>query len=176
MSTESRVEIARVVSVNPARHEVRVKPIRAHARQLNALHAGWLAGPGATPVRVRIESARADRGMMILRLAAGVPRDTVRSFDRGSLWLEADALQPPAEEGWSVVDLLDFSVVDASGAPVGTIVEAAEGRANDVITVARPDGTRFLLPVVPEVITGIDLEAETVAVGDLTGFAVDDAH
>ena len=176
MNTESRVEIARVVSVNPARHEVRVKPLPAHARQLNAVTAGWLAGPGASPVRVRIESARPDRGMMILRLAAGVPRDTVRSFERGTLWVDADALAPPEPEEWTVHDLVELTLQTEDGQRAGAIVEAMEGAANDVITVTRPDGSRFLLPVVPEVILAVDFEAGVVTVGDMTAFAVDDAH
>ena len=166
-----------MVSVNPAKHEVRVKPIAAHARQLNALQTGWFAGPGATPIRVRIESTRPDRGMVIVRVAAGVPRDTLRSFDRGMLSIEADALLPPGEDdGWTVADLIELAVHDEAGMLVGEITEAAEGRANDVITVTRPDGSRFLLPVVPEVILSIDFEAGIVTVGDMTAFAVDDAH
>lgn len=176
MNTQSRVEIARVVSVNPARNEVRVKPLRAHARQLNALQIGWMAGPGAAPVRVRIESARPDRGMMILRLASGVPKDTVRSFDRGALWVAAETLAPPEPEEWTVYDLVDAQVRAEDGSPVGVIIEALEAPGNDVITVARPDGSRFLLPVVPEVILAVDFEAGVVTVGDMTAFAVDDAH
>jgi 16S rRNA processing protein RimM len=176
MTSESRVEIARVVSVNPAKHEVRVKPIAAHARQLNALHTGWLAGPGATPVRVRIESMRPDRGMIILRVAAGVPRDTVRSFDHGTLWIPAEALAPPEPEAWTIHDWVGMSVENEEGERVGEIVEVLEAPANDVITVQRPDQSRFLLPVVPEVILAVDFEAEVVRVGDMTAFAVDDAH
>jgi 16S rRNA processing protein RimM len=176
MNTESRVEIARVVSVNPAKHEVRVKPAAAHARQLNALQTGWLAGPGATPVRVRIESVRPDRGMVILRLVAGVPRDMVRSFDHGSLWIPADALAPPEPEAWTVHDMVGMAVENEEGERVGEIVEALEAPANDVITIARPDQSRFLLPVVPEVVLGVDFEARLVTVGDMTAFAVDDAH
>lgn len=177
MEPDARVEIGRVSSVNPARHEVRVKPYPAHTRQLNALQTAWLAGPGAAPMRVRIEEARLDRGMFILRLSAGVPRDTVRAFDHGTLWVAGDTLVPPDPEDWTVHDLIGLAVLHRDdGVLLGTVTDALEAPANDVITVTREDQTRFLLPVVPEVIHAVDFDAQQIEVGDIAPFAVDDAN
>jgi ribosomal 30S subunit maturation factor RimM len=48
-----------------------------------------------------------------------------------------------------------------------------EGPANDAFAVARPDGTRCILPAIDAVMLSVDTETATITTGDVSPFIVD---
>jgi 16S rRNA processing protein RimM len=65
--------------------------------------------------------------------------------------------------------LRGLSVVNETDELLGTLTEIIETGANDVYVVTRADGKEILLPVIPDVILGINLESKTMKVHLLPG-------
>lgn len=69
---------------------------------------------------------------------------------------EALAAAPGLWQGWAVVD-------GASG-QVGHVAGLVENPAQDLLEVARPDGTTVLVPLVDEIVRDVDPDSATVLV------------
>ena len=89
-------------------------------------------------------------------------RDTVIEID-------ADDLPPLPEGEYYVDDLVGLAVVTAEGDPVGTLAEVLTTGANDVYVVTRPGAKDALIPAIPDVIAGVDLEARQMTIDPLPG-------
>ena len=66
-------------------------------------------------------------------------------------------------------ELLNLTVMDEAGNHLGILTEILETGANDVYVVTDSSGQTLLLPAIPEVILGVDLDAKTMKVHLLTG-------
>jgi len=76
------------------------------------------------------------------RSAAEALRGTLLSVPRSAL--------PPLGEGeYYHADLLGLPVVDAAGAPLGTVAAVENYGAGDLLEVERPDGKKGLIPFKP---------------------------
>lgn len=76
------------------------------------------------------------------RTAAEALRGTLLTVPRGSL----PAL-PEGEYYWH--DLVGLKVVSADGAPLGEVVAVENFGASDLLEIARADGARVLVPLIP---------------------------
>jgi len=65
--------------------------------------------------------------------------------------------------------LIGLNVVDETGNHLGKLTDVIETGANDVYMVTDADGRELLLPVIPNVILKIDLDAKTMKVHLLPG-------
>ena len=66
-------------------------------------------------------------------------------------------------------------MVDAgSGQVYGTLQDVTETGANDVYHIAFPDGKVRLIPAIPQVVTGIDIDAGRMEIRPLEGLFDDD--
>ncbi|MCC6143000.1 MAG: PRC-barrel domain-containing protein [Candidatus Hydrogenedentes bacterium] len=169
-----RITIGVVRSVNPVRREVRLTVEATAAHLLPGL--GWLqfSLQGGREVRGKVVKATPHHTGPIVELAAGMTRDTVAQLKDATVWIPASEWAPPDEEAFRAAHLLDMQVVDGAGIFLGTVVDVMETPANAAVTIERPDGNRFLLPVIPEVITAVDLDEAIVRVGDIGPYAVEE--
>ncbi|HNT86908.1 MAG TPA: hypothetical protein PKL84_03495 [Candidatus Hydrogenedentes bacterium] len=167
-----RVVIGTVRSVAPGRREVRIRPAPGYER---AFDTAWLriAPPGAPELRCRVETMRRHGEEVIAVLTAGVPRESIARM-RGAAVVAAPGERPEASEGdVPVAALIGLHVIGPDGAAFGEVVEVYETSANAAFAVRRTDGTRLLLPAIQEVVTEIDLEKETLRLGDIGPYAVE---
>ena len=79
---------------------------------------------------------------------AEVPDRTAAEALRGTALTVPRSALPPLEEGeYYHADLIGLAVVDAEGAPLGTVAAVENFGAGDLLDVERPDGRRFMVPV-----------------------------
>lgn len=166
-------ETGRVRSVNPRTRELRI----AIAPGLGYVFAGltWIqfqAAPGK-PLRCKVASIKSDDSVAVVALAPGVSRDIVGQLKGVKVVLAPE--EWPARPGtdWRLVDLMGMAVVLDSGEVLGTVCDVYEGPANDAFAVARPDGSRCILPAIEAVMVSVDTEAATIRTGDITPFIVE---
>ena len=90
--------------------------------------------------------------------------------------LYLDREEDSLEEGqYYIQDLIGLTVVDAgSGQVYGTLQDVTETGANDVYHIAFPDGKVRLIPAIPQVVTGIDIDAGRMEIRPLEGLFDDD--
>lgn len=166
-------ETGRVRSVNPRTREIRI-----------AIHPGlgyvfsdlaWIqfqVVPG-NPLRCKVASIKHDDSVAVVALAPGVSRDIVGRLKGVKVVLSPGDWPARPGRAWRLDDLLGYSVLLPTGEALGTVCEVFEGPANDAFAVARPDGSRCILPVIDAVLVSVDADAATIKTGDVSPFMVE---
>ena len=164
-------EIGRIVSVHPARRELRVSCAHETAEALEA--ADWiLVGLGRAPLRCKIESTHYAGTQVVVRLAAGVPRERIGPMRHAPVSIAAGLLRQEASTAWAAEDLEGCMVMGPGQVLLGKVVEVIVQPAHAVIVLERPDGAHWLLPAVPALVQRIDSPGRILEVGDVTPFVV----
>lgn len=138
------VVMAAVAGAHGISGEVRLKLFTASADTLKA-HARFEAG-GRTltlkAVRAGPQGAVARFAEVNDRTAAEALRGTLLTVPRASL-----PVLPPGEYYWH--DLVGLTVVSPEGTPLGEVVAVENFGASDLLEIARADGARVLVPLIP---------------------------
>lgn len=166
------LECGKIVTTHGIRGEVKLQPWGGDPDELCNFDTLFLED-GAKPLK--IDHARVHKGMVLLKIAeidtpeqAQLLRGKIVYIDR-----ELDTL----EEGqYYIQDLMGLSVYDVdSGKLYGTICDITETGANDVYHIKFEDGSIQLIPVIPDVIIHIDIDADRMEIRPLKGL-FDDAE
>jgi 16S rRNA processing protein RimM len=112
---------------------------------------------GSDPVEV-VVSKRGAGGRPVIRLDRPVPRGTTLAVRRADL-------PEPAEDAYYVFQLVGLAVEEEGGRALGTVIEVANGPANDAIEL----DSGLLLPLVDSCVLDVDLESGRIVVA--RGFA-----
>ena len=163
--------IGTVVSVNPARRELRVAPEPGRDPDLETATRIEVVLRNGEKIGCPVTGGRVAGNVVVLSLPAGVLRDSVVRMRGAQILADADA-----EPAWNglvrTADLPGMAVLDEAGDLLGVVREALSTQAHDVIEVEQPDGKRFMLPVVDEVVVMTDQDRGVVVVRDIAPFAV----
>jgi 16S rRNA processing protein RimM len=113
----------------------------------------------------RVEWSRQQPAGLVVKFA-GVDSRTEAEGLRG-LFLEVpdEALRPLPAGRWYHHQLVGLAVRSESGRDLGTLTEVVTRPANDVWVASR-DRAEVLIPVIPDAVVGVDLEAGAVTVAD----------
>ena len=172
--TEARVALGTVRSVNAKRRELRIDPEHARRHEFESLNWLWVVVPGMPALRCPVAQVRQTAGEMLVTLGAGVPRDRVGAMRGARVEVPASETNPRPEGDWDVQDLIGLRALAEDGAPLGTVTEVFETPANAAVAIKRSDGTRFLVPLIAEVVTAIDFDGQSLHLGDTAPYAVDE--
>lgn len=152
------VVMAAIVGAHGIAGAVRLKLFCAGVESLNLHRTVAVEGRDLTLASVQAASQGA-----IARFAEVADRSAAEAL-RGRLLTVPRASLPPLGPGeyyWH--DLVGLPVVAADGAALGEVVAVENFGASDLIEVARADGSRVLVPLVPD---GAVVQDGRVLVGD----------
>jgi 16S rRNA processing protein RimM len=122
---------------------------------------------------LRIESARTDRGRLLVRFRGVADRDAAGEL-RGRFLAVPEAELPELPDGsWWPHQLEGCEVVTESGRSLGTLIEVVANPAND-LWVARDGERETLVPALREVIVEVDVGAKRVVVREIPGITAPD--
>ncbi len=164
----SWVRIGTVRSVNPRRREARIAVVPGHAHEF--AHAAWLRllTKQGKALRCRLAGLRDGcGGMLIAEFAAGVPRDSVGAMRGAPVVLAPGETTRPPRDDLRAEHLSGLTVRDENGAELGRVVDAYASPAHAVVCVERPQGGRFLLPVIDEIVVAVDFDTAVLDVKDI---------
>ncbi|MDP4119442.1 MAG: ribosome maturation factor RimM [Bacillota bacterium] len=123
---------------------------------------------------LKIKQARPHKNIVII-LADGI--ETVQQADmmRGKvLYMNRDEIKL-SEETFFVQDIIGLSVIDADTQAVyGKVSDVLKTGANDVYEVMAPDGKKYYIPAIPDVIISTDIEKEELIIRPLKGIFDDE--
>jgi 16S rRNA processing protein RimM len=147
------------------RGDVRVQPFSDKPGRFQSIKRVFV-GPELLPARIL---GRGENGLGVtLRLDIVTTREHAKRLFGTLLYVpetEAVAL-PPGE--YFVHQLIGSSVVTDTGESLGTIAEILRTGSNDVYVV-RGDRGEVLIPVIPDVVQGVDVERRVVTVTLMPG-------
>jgi len=143
-----QIVLAAIAGAHGIRGEVRLKLFTDDAQSL-ARHARFDAGGQA----LVLSAIRADKpGTAIARFEGVTDRNVAESL-RGLTLTVARTALPALDEGeYYVADYLGRSVVDETGATVGTVKSIENFGASDILDIALASGGTVMVPFVAEVV------------------------
>jgi len=170
---EERVCSGKVVSVRPNRREVRIEPLPGMAEAIQPDGWIWFRESTGREWKCKASGLRRTGQGLVITVSAGTPRDTIAKL-RG-----AEALAPAPPEGepeplYTLDDLHGLTVAHADGTIAGHVTDLYDGKAHAMASVKSPGGAERIIPLIPEVVESVDLEAGIITVGDLTPYSVSD--
>ena len=116
-----------------------------------------------------IDSARAHGNGMLIRLNGCDTPETAGRFR--NQWVYVKSTEVPALPAGKVYkhELIGLMVTTDSGETLGVLNEILETGANDVYVVKKESGGEILLPAIPDVILGIDMDERVIRVHLMDG-------
>ncbi|MEY9935704.1 ribosome maturation factor RimM [Streptacidiphilus sp. MAP5-3] len=129
-------------------------------------------GPGAVLMTdpssagpLTVASGKVHSGRLLLRFAGVDDRNAAEAL-RGTLLIaEIDPEDSPEDpDEYYDHQLVGLDVYLADGTPVGELTEVLHLPYQDLLNIARPDGTEVLVPFVSEIVPEIDLEQQRVVI------------
>ena len=157
----------KIVTTHGVRGEMKAQPLCDGAKFLSGFKALYTAADGAG--EHRLLGVRAQGNMLLVRLEGIGDMDAARAMVGRTLYLRKSEARLP-EGRFFIDDVLGCEVRDAaSGQVYGTVSEVSHPAAQDVYTVTDPDGGEHMIPVVPEFVQEIDVEARCVLVTPIPG-------
>jgi 16S rRNA processing protein RimM len=140
------VTLAAVTGAHGVAGEVRLK---LFGEGVDALKRYRSFNDGAlTPKALRDDG----KGGAIARFAEVTDRTAAEALRGTALTVPRSAL-PPLEEGeYYHADLIGLPAVSTDGAPLGACVAVENFGAGDLLEIERPDGSRFMVPMRPDVV------------------------
>jgi 16S rRNA processing protein RimM len=144
--------------------EVTVKVVSGDAARWEHLSRVVLQGqgPGAQAGPRGVESARAYRDRLVLKLA-GVDDASEAAALRGcDVLAEAEDVPPLPQDVYWVERLVGARVKDAALGDIGRVTDVVETGGVDLLVVKDGDGVETLVPLVREFVTEIDEASGTI--------------
>jgi 16S rRNA processing protein RimM len=113
----------------------------------------------------RVEWSRQQPAGLVVKLAGVDSRTEAEDLRGRFLEVPEEALRPLPDGRWYHHQLVGLAVRSQAGRDLGTLTDVVTRPANDV-WVARRGSAEVLIPVIPDAVLGVDLEAGAVTVAD----------
>lgn len=155
---EKRVALAAVAGAHGVKGELRLKLFAEGLESLKAHDTLFVGDQPAKLVSIR------DGGKTVVARFEGVNDRSAAEKLRGTL-IEVERDQMPAlDEGeYYFSDLIDLPVVDDTGDAIGHVVGVENFGASDIVEIEKPNGKRFMVPLIPAAVPEWDRERLVVS-------------
>ena len=109
--------------------------------------------------RIEIESLRVTPKALIARIKGVTTREGAEALANTKLYITRSRLPERDEEEWYHADLIGLAVVNAGGAPIGTVIAVQNFGAGDLIEI-KPSagGPTVLVPFTRDAVPEVDVE------------------
>jgi 16S rRNA processing protein RimM len=155
--------MGRVIAALGIKGWVKVKAFTEVADGLADYPVWWLEHKsGWTPVAVE-DTALSHKGLGALFKGIN-DRNAAERLRGTNIGLPRDQLPQLEKDEIYWIDLIGLSVRNAKSESLGTIDNLMETGANDVLVVKAEDGTKRLIPFIPQVVLNVDRESRLVTV------------
>ena len=106
---------------------------------------------------------------VLARISGVKDRDAAEALRGTRLFIERDALPPPASEEFYLEDLTGLKVETVSGKELGRVISVQDFGSGALLEVGKNRGATILIPFTREVVPIVDLAAGQVEVDPLPG-------
>lgn len=132
-------------------------------------------GPLATKDGARkfeVASAREANGHLVATLKGVATREDAERLNGLELYIPRDKLPATDDGEYYHADLIGLAAVNAAFEPIGRVIAIHNFGAGDIIEIAPPQGSTWLLPFTNAVVPTVDLTAGRVVIempGEIEG-------
>lgn len=125
----------------------------------------------ATPHKIKTfryqETAKHD--LVLLQIEGVQDRNAAEAMQGKAVYVRESQLPPLQEDEFFLDDLLGLDVFTEDAAFVGRVIEWLEFPAQDLLVIERAEKSNALVPIIPEFIVEVDLEAQKVVIRPIEG-------
>lgn len=156
--------IGRVVGVHGIRGEIKVQILTQDPERFGRLERIFVGLEGQEPVPRVLQGVRLHKGRALLKLEGYEDRSAAERLRWHVVQVPLAEAIPVEEDEYYEHQLLGLPVWTVDGEHLGEIVEIIETGANEVFVVSGTGQGEVLIPVIEDVVTGIDLDEGRVEV------------
>jgi 16S rRNA processing protein RimM len=158
--------IGRVSGFRGNRGEATVKVASGDAARWEHVRHVMLnpAGEGAATVPRKVESARAYRDRLVLKLAGVDDASQAEALRGCDVLVGADDVPRLPEDVYWVARLMGARVTESTGRDIGCVADVIETGGTDLLRVVDAAGAETLVPLAREIVTEIDEAAGRIVV------------
>jgi 16S rRNA processing protein RimM len=161
-SSEQRVCVGRLGAAHGVRGEVRLWSFTAEP----AAVVDYGPFETADGRAIEIETLRPAKDFFVARLKGIADRNAAEALRNVELFVPRARLPAPADDDeFYHADLIGLAVVDAAGAPLGSVVAMHNFGAGDIVEIRRPDASdTVMLPFTQDAVPQIDMAGRRIVV------------
>ena len=165
---EDMLRVGVISSTHGVRGEVKVFPTTDDPARFEELET-VLLDTGKEKLELEIAGVKFFKNMVILKFKGYDSINDVERYRGKDLWITREQAVPLGEDENFVADLIGLAVVTDGGETLGTMKDVMFTGANDVYHVEFPDGRVELVPAIPQVVVGLDIDAGRMEIRPLEG-------
>ena len=158
-----RIVIAVVTRPHGLRGAVRVKVFNPDTDVLVPGAKLTVTCPGATPRRLLVRAAQSGKETWVVTFDESNSLQTAEALRGAEISVVREELPPAGEGEFYFTDLVGCAVVDAAGAPVGTVRDVVHYPSVDALVV-KTESTEIEVPFVDAIVLSVDLAARLIRV------------
>jgi len=158
--------LGRVSGFRGNQGEITVKVVSGEAARWVHLHRVVIhgGGPGAEEAPRKVESVRAYRDRLVLKLSGVNDANDAAALRGSDVLAPAEDVPRLPEDVYWVERLVGLLVTDAVLGPIGRVADVIEAGGRDLLLVKDDQGVETLVPMVREFVIAIDEAAGTIRV------------
>lgn len=160
------LECGKFVTTHGIKGELKLEPWVDSPDELTPVKSLYLKN-GEEAIAV---SCRPQKNMVIVKIKGIETIEEALKYRGKMVFVNREDIKTKPGE-YFVQDLIGLSVVDFDNAQLiyGTVDDVLKTGANDVYSVKTADGKNVYIPVIPDVIKQVDLQAEVIKITPLRG-------
>lgn len=158
--------VGQVVRPHGVRGEIGMKILTAYPERLLSIEKLYL---GDDHRLYHVSRMRRHSEGMLIQLQGIKDRDDAETLRGLMVHIHIDNAVPLEDGEYYLFQIEGIRVVTDEGAELGRLTGLLETGANDVYVVTAPDGKEILLPVIPDVIRKVDVDAQVMTVHLIEG-------
>lgn len=121
-----------------------------------------------------VESSRPHKDRLLVRFRGVEGRAQAEALQMALLVVPESSSPELPEGSWWDHRIVGCAIQTDAGRPLGTVREVIHTAANDVWSAVGDDGVETLVPVLRDVILGVDLETKRIVVREIPGLTEPD--
>lgn len=162
------LEVGKIVNTHGLRGEVKVVPWTDYPEVFEDIE--YVYRKTKTDYeRLDLRGIKYQKGNIIVRFAQITDINEAEKYKNQILYAERSHLGELPEGVYYLADLIGLTVIKDDGEVVGTIADVINTGASDIYEVKREGKKSLLIPVIDEVVLGVDLENKKVTVHMMEG-------
>ena len=162
------LEVGKIINTHGLRGEVKVAAWTDTPDVFEDLSTVYIKNKNEyTPLTVG--SVKYQKNNLIVKFRELSDINEAEPLKNSVLYAERSELGELEEGVYYIADLIGITVKKDSGEVIGKIKDVMQTGANDIYVVARKDMKDLLIPVLPDVVLSVDIEAKEAVVHLLEG-------
>ena len=162
------LEVGKIVNTHGLRGEVKVVPWTDYPEVFEDIETVYRKTK-TDYEKLTIRGIKYQKGNIIVRFEEITDINEAEKYKNQVLYAEREALGELPEGVYYIADLIGLDVVTDDGREIGTISDVINTGSSDIYEVSREGKKPLLIPVIDEVVLGVDLNDKKVTVHMMDG-------